>query len=108
MKLTKDNVKNLSKRRTKEIIVGEYEIRIIEMTIPQQLEVERMLKDKTTNGAILVPILKFSVVDDDNLPLLNEDIIESMPAGIAADIFKQCVDFNSITEKELENRAKNS
>lgn len=108
MKLTKDTIKHLSNRKTKEVSIAGYEIRIIEMTIPQQLEVERMLKDKTESGQLLSPVLKFSVVDDNNEPLLNDDIINSMPASLAAELFRQCVEFNSISEKDLEKRAKNS
>ncbi len=108
MKLTKENLKGLLTRKTKEIKVGEYEIKIIEMTIPQQLEVENILKDKKNNTELIVPVLKFSVVDEDNQPILDDEIIKRLPAGTAATIFKQCIELNSISEKELENRAKNS
>jgi hypothetical protein len=108
MKLTRDNMQGLLKRRTKEIKVGEYEIKIIEMTIPQQLEVESILQNKKSNSDLLIPVLKFCVVDDDNQPMLDDEMVKGLPAGTAATIFKQCIELNSITEKELENRAKNS
>jgi hypothetical protein len=108
MKLTKDNVKGLFDRKTKEVKVGGYEIRIIEMTIPQQIEVEAILKDNKSNAALIAPVLKFSVVDDNNELLLDDEMIKSLPAGTAATLFKHCIELNSITEKELEDRAKNS
>ncbi len=108
MKLTRDNVKGLLTRKSKEVKVGDYEIRIIEMTIPQQLEVEKILQDKKNNSDLLFPVLKFSVVDENDQPLLDDDIINSLPAGTASSIFKHCIEINSITEKELEDRAKNS
>lgn len=108
MKLSKANIKGLLNRKSKEVRVGEYDIRIIEMTIPQQLEVEKILKDKQSNADLLLPVLKFSVVDDNDQPLLDDETINSLPASIAANIFKHCIELNSITEKELEDRAKNS
>lgn len=107
MKLNKDNLKGLLSRKSKEVNVGGYDIRIIEMTIPQQLEIERILKDKQSNADLLAPVLKFSVVDDNDQPLLDDETINALPASIAANIFKHCIELNSITEKELENRAKN-
>lgn len=108
MKLTKDNVKNLTNRRSKIIHVGEYEIKIIEMTIPQQLEIESILKEKKSNSDLIIPVIKFSVVDDNNQMLLDDEIINNLPAHVAAELFKHCIEFNSIDEKDLENRAKNS
>ncbi len=108
MKLTRDNIRGLLKRKTKEIKVGEFEIKIIEMTIPQQLEVEAILQAKKSPSDLLIPVLKFCIVDDDNQPMLDDETVKDLPAGTAASIFKHCIELNSITEKELENRAKNS
>lgn len=108
MKLTKDNVSKLSDRRTKVVNVGEWEIKIIEMTIPQQLQVEEVIRDKKSNSDLIVPVLKYSVVDDDNNLIFDDETINTLPAGLAANLFKHCIEFNSIDEQELEERAKNS
>lgn len=108
MKLSKDNVKGLSKRKSKEVVVGEYEIRIIEMTIPQQLEIESVLESKKSNSELLIPVLKYSVVDEHDQPIFDDEAINSLPASLAATLFQHCIELNSIDEKELENRAKNS
>lgn len=107
MKLTKDNMKGLTSRTSKTITVGEYEIRIIEMTIPQQLEIERIIQAKKSNSELLLPVLKFSVVDENDNPILDDDTINSLSANTAATIFQECIALNSISDKELEARAKN-
>ena len=108
MKLTRDNLKDLFKKKSKEIKVGDFEVNIVEMTIPQQLEIESILKEKKNNSDLIAPVLKFCVVDDEGQPLLDDAMIKSIPAAIAVKIFQECIELNSISEKDLETRAKNS
>lgn len=107
MKITKDNVANLAKRLSKVVCVGEYEVRIIQMSIPQQIEIEEVSKNKKSSAEIIAPMLKFCIVDDDNNQLLDDNLVNNLPANVATELFKHCVEFNSLSEKELEERAKN-
>lgn len=107
MKLDKESVKNLPKLKSKVVELDGYQVRILEMTIKQQLKIEEILQNKSSNGDIVGPVLKFCVVDDDNQPLFDDVTIEHLSAGFAAKLFQECIAHNSIDEKELEGRAKN-
>jgi len=108
MKLTKDNVRDFCKRKSKDVTIDGFEITIVEMTVTQQLTIESIVKDNKSHGELIAPVLKFCVVDDNNEPILDDSMIECIPAATAIKIFQECIQLNSISEQDLENRAKNS
>lgn len=107
MLLNKESLINITKRKVKNVVIDEYDIKIVEMSILQQLEIEKIIQKKNDNTSLLVPVIKYSVVDENNQTFLSDEDIQNMSASFAANLFKECISFNSIDEKELEDRAKN-
>lgn len=107
MRLTKDNVNKLPLVKNKVVVIDDFEIKIRQMTIKQQLELEEILQNKKSNNEIVVPVITYCVVDDNDEPLLDSDMINNLSAAFVAKLFQECIAYNCLDEKELENRAKN-
>lgn len=106
MLLNKDNVKKFIKRKSKVIQFDDFEIKIIAMTIEQQLMIEKGNKEK--DGNMIFNLLKFSCVDENDDLFLSDDIINEFPSNFVLQLFEECLNLNNLAESDLENKAKNS
>lgn len=109
MILNKNNLNEFSKRKTKKVKINGFEVYLIEMTVPQQLEIETLLKDsnKGSDSEVLIPMIKFCVVDENMNQVFDDNSVKDLPSNLAANLFRECVEFNSLSESDLEQLAKN-
>ena len=106
--LNKDNAK-LIQRKSKTVSFEEYdlEVKLMALTLSQQLEVEETNKDN--QSAFVLSMIQYSCVDENNAPLFDSvDDVANLPADLTIKIFKECLQLNHLVENDLEKLAKNS
>ncbi len=106
--LNKENIKNLLKTKDVNIPEWDCEVRIKQMSIQEQLDVEALNKEGVEGSEVIYNILRFCCLDDQGGSLFDtKEDVKSMPANGVVSLFKECLVFNGIAENELDVKAKN-
>lgn len=95
-------------RRVKIVEFDGYEIKLQQMGIKQQLEIEEINNNKKNMGDLLYPMLINCCVDENNEPLFDEESVNQIPTEMAFKLFDECLEVNRLEKNDLEDRAKNS
>jgi len=108
MLLNKDNLKNHITRRVKVVEFDGFEVKLKQMGIKQQLEVEAINVKKASISDLVFPVLIRCCVDENDSPLFDDESVAELPTEIAIKLFDECLALNSLAKNDLEDRAKNS
>ncbi len=110
MLLNKNNLQELliNKRQSRIVSIDDFDVRLLAMTLDQQLKIEALSKESKGNNHLVNAMLQFSCVDEAGSPLFgSDDEVNSIPANIAVRLFTECLAINGIDDKALESKAKN-
>lgn len=114
MLLSKEQILSCEDVNTKEVDMKPYwpgSVKIKAMSIGDQIEFERINKKRKDESDAVCTLLMFCCIDDDGNRLFSEpDLKELNKKSYRAieRLFKECLNFNSLTEKALDEQAKNS
>lgn len=114
MLLSKEQIFACKDVDTKEVDMKPFwpgSVRIKAMSIGDQIEFERINKKRTDQSDAVVTLLLFCCVDEAGSRLFSEaDLKELNKKSYRAieRLFRECLNFNSLSEKALEEQAKNS
>lgn len=114
MMLTKEQIFGCQDVATKLVDMQPFwpgSVRIKAMSIKDQIEFERINKKRKDDGDAICTLLLFCCVDDKGNRFFNEaDLPKLHEKSYRAieHLFKECLDFNSLNEKALDEQAKNS
>jgi len=112
MLLKKSDILNLDDSDYKTIDVPEWsgEVRLKSMSVAEQIEYEKMQTSEDNNQLILT-MLVLSIVDENNNRMFDKDdivLLQEKSAHVICSLFKECIKLNSLTSKDIEDKAKNS
>lgn len=103
--LNKNNVRDVIKRKSKVLSFPDFDIKVVEMTIDQQVEVEKV---KSDNRAVFTIIVKGCCVDENGEEVFDDETFKLLPPHVATKIVEECLKLSGVTESDFETKAKNS
>ncbi len=114
MLLSKEDILACKDVDTKEVDMKPFwpgSVKIKAMSIGDQIEFEKINKKRADQSDAVVTLLMFCCIDDKGERLFSEaDLKELNKKSYRAieRLFKECLNFNSLSEKALDEQAKNS
>lgn len=87
------------------------DVKIKVMSIEEQIEFEKLNKEKKHESDVIFAMLYLCCVDEDGNKLFDKKDLPEMQkksSAVILKLFKECLDLNSLNENDLEKQAKNS
>jgi len=110
--LNKDDI--LKARDSKYLVVNVPEwggdVKLKTMSVAEQIQYEKLQEDKDNNSLILNMLIFCCVDEDDNKLFEKEDLVElqKKSAHPICHLFREALKLNSLSQKNVEEGAKNS
>lgn len=113
MLLTKEQIFACEDIRSKVVNIPQWkgDVKIRVMSIADQIEFEALNKDKKSDTDIIFAMLSLCCIDNEGNKLFDKkDLpeIKKKSSAVILKLFKECLDLNSLNEKDLDIKAKNS
>lgn len=112
MLLNLDDITNIQDAKTSVISMPEWggDIKVKAFDFAQQLEFEKQKNLLEDDSDLIMLMLRMSIVDEDNNYIFNQETIKLLGKRNSQALFKiftACLEINALSEKGLENKAKN-
>jgi hypothetical protein len=113
MLLSKSDILSKNDLKVEIVQVPEWKgpVKIKVMSIAEQIEFEKMDKDKSHNSDLIFAMLVLCCIDDEGKHLFNKEDIPALKeksSTAVIKLFKACLKLNQLNENDLEKKAKNS
>lgn len=108
--LNLNDIEKIDDVKTKVIDVWDGQIKIKQMGFADQIQYEKDRNKITDDSDVILALLKYCIVNEDNTPVFNDDnikVLKTKNASCLFKIFKECLELNSLDQDSVDKNAKN-